>query len=67
MKRADLAAARERLAGHDQPGLPRVHRARDSAERPGIVCLMALGILSSFDLADHPLDSQTACISRSRR
>src|SRR3981081_3477090 len=23
----------------------------------GIVCLMALGILSSFDLADHPLDS----------
>src|SRR6266581_1937915 len=27
--------AHERLGRHDQPGLPRAHRARDPAERPG--------------------------------
>ena len=57
MKRADLAAH-----ANDWPGtISRDYRGLTVHEIPpngqGIVCLMALGILSSFDLADHPLDS----------
>ena len=57
MKRADLAAH-----ANDWPGtISRDYRGLTVHEIPpngqGIVCLMALGILSSFDLSDHPLDS----------
>ena len=55
---------REDLAAHanDWPGtISRDYRGLTVHEIPpngqGIVCLMALGILSNFDVADHPVDS----------
>ena len=57
MTRADLAAHANDWVGtisRDYRGLT-VHEIPPNGQ--GIVCLMALGILSSFDLADHALDS----------
>ena len=57
MKRADLAAHTNDWVGtisQDYRGLT-VHEIPPNGQ--GIVCLMALGILSNFDVADHPVDS----------
>ena len=57
MKRADLAAHANDWVGtisQDYRGLT-VHEIPPNGQ--GIVCLMALGILSNFDVADHPVDS----------
>jgi gamma-glutamyltranspeptidase / glutathione hydrolase len=57
MTRADLAAHTNDWVGtlsQDYRGLT-VHEIPPNGQ--GIVCLMALGILSNFDLADHPVDS----------
>src|SRR5207245_5916432 len=55
--RADLAAHKNdwvRTIGQDYRGLT-VHEIPPNGQ--GIVCLMALGVLSNFDVADHPVDS----------
>jgi len=57
MTRADLAAHT-----NDWPGtISQEYRGLTVHEIPpntqGIVCLMALGMLSHFDMADHPVDS----------
>ncbi len=57
MTRADLAAHANDWVGTiglDYRGLT-VHEIPPNGQ--GIVCLMALGILSNFDVADHPVDS----------
>src|SRR5216683_921493 len=57
MTRADLAAHTNDWVGtisQDYRGLT-VHEIPPNGQ--GIVCLMALGILSSFDVADHEVDS----------
>jgi gamma-glutamyltranspeptidase/glutathione hydrolase len=57
MTRADLATHVNDWVGtisHAYRGLT-VHEIPPNGQ--GIVCLMALGILSNFDVADHPLDS----------
>jgi gamma-glutamyltranspeptidase/glutathione hydrolase len=57
MRRADLAAHANDWVGtisQDYRGLT-VHEIPPNGQ--GIVCLMALGILSNFDVADHPVDS----------
>src|SRR6266705_3395790 len=57
MTRADLAAHTNDWVGtisQDYRGLT-VHEIPPNGQ--GIVCLMALGILSNFDAADHPVDS----------
>src|SRR5881296_2762810 len=57
MTRADLAAHANDWVGtigQDYRGLT-VHEIPPNGQ--GIVCLMALGILSNFDVADHPVDS----------
>ncbi len=57
MTRADLAAHTNDWVGtisQDYRGLT-VHEIPPNGQ--GIVCLMALGILSNFDVADHPVDS----------
>ena len=57
MTRADLAAHKNDWVGTislDYRGLT-VHEIPPNGQ--GIVCLMALGILSNFDVADHPVDS----------
>jgi len=57
MTRADLAAHTNDWVGtisQDYRGLA-VHEIPPNGQ--GIVCLMALGILSNFDVADYPLDS----------
>ncbi len=56
MRRADLAAHSNDWVGTiglDYRGLT-VHEIPPNGQ--GIVCLMALGILSNFDVADHPVD-----------
>src|SRR6266850_1247839 len=55
--RADLAAHKNDWVGtiaQDYRGLT-VHEIPPNGQ--GIVCLMALGILSNFDVADYPVDS----------
>ena len=55
--RADLAAHKNDWVGtiaQDYRGLS-VHEIPPNGQ--GIVCLMALGILSNFDIADYPVDS----------
>src|SRR5499427_1593365 len=55
--RADLAAHRNDWVGtvsQDYRGIT-VHEIPPNGQ--GIVCLMALGILSNFDVADYPVDS----------
>src|SRR5712664_2294477 len=57
MRRADLAAHASEWVGtivQDYRGLT-VHEIPPNGQ--GIVCLMALGILSNFDVADYPVDS----------
>jgi gamma-glutamyltranspeptidase/glutathione hydrolase len=57
MTRADLATHANDWVGtisRDYRGLT-VHEIPPNGQ--GIVCLMALGILSSFDVADYPVDS----------
>ncbi|HUL92147.1 MAG TPA: gamma-glutamyltransferase family protein [Burkholderiales bacterium] len=57
MTRADLAAHRNDWVGtisQDYRGLT-VHEIPPNGQ--GIVCLMALGILANFDVADYPVDS----------
>src|SRR3989449_861037 len=57
MTRADLGAHANDWVGTiglDYRGLT-VHEIPPNGQ--GIVCLMALGILSNFDVADHPVDS----------
>ena len=57
IRRADLAAHKNDWVGtisQDYRGLT-VHEIPPNGQ--GIVCLMALGILSNFDVADHPVDS----------
>src|SRR5260221_2656225 len=57
MTRADLAAHTNDWVGtisQDYRGLA-VHEIPPNGQ--GIVCLMALGILSNFDVADYPVDS----------
>src|SRR5881296_1658469 len=57
MTRADLAAHTNDWVGtisQDYRGLT-VHEIPPNGQ--GIVCLIALGILSNFDVADHPVDS----------
>src|SRR5258708_17749083 len=57
MTRADLGAHTNDWVGtisQDYRGLT-VHEIPPNGQ--GIVCLMALGILSNFDVADHPVDS----------
>ena len=57
MTRADLAAHKNDWVGtiaQDYRGLT-VHEIPPNGQ--GIVCLMALGILSNFDVADYPVDS----------
>src|SRR3989442_359428 len=57
MRRADLAAHASDWVGtivQDYRGLT-VHEIPPNGQ--GIVCLIALGILSNFDVADHPVDS----------
>src|SRR2546425_8827714 len=57
MRRADLAAHANDWVGtivQDYRGLT-VHEIPPNGQ--GIVCLIALGILSNFDVADHPVDS----------
>ncbi len=57
MTRADLAAHANDWVGtisQDYRGLT-VHEIPPNGQ--GIVCLMALGILSNFDVADYPVDS----------
>jgi len=57
MTRADLAAHKNDWAGtisQDYRGLT-VHEIPPNGQ--GIVCLMALGILSNFNVADYPVDS----------
>src|SRR5258708_5699389 len=57
MRRSDLAAHANDWVGtivQDYRGLT-VHEIPPNGQ--GIVCLMALGILSSFDVADHKVDS----------
>src|SRR5216684_962134 len=57
MRRADLAAHASEWVGtivQDYRGLT-VHEIPPNGQ--GIVCLIALGILSNFDVADHPVDS----------
>jgi gamma-glutamyltranspeptidase/glutathione hydrolase len=57
MTRADLAAHANDWVGtisQDYRGLT-VHEIPPNGQ--GIVCLMALGILSNFDVTDHPVDS----------
>jgi len=57
MRRADLATHKNDWVGtisQDYRGLT-VHEIPPNGQ--GIVCLMALGILSNFDIADHPVDS----------
>src|SRR2546425_1408903 len=57
MRRADLAAHSNDWVGtivQDYRGLT-VHEIPPNGQ--GIVCLIALGILSNFDVADHPVDS----------
>src|SRR5204863_3360869 len=58
------AMTREDLAAHANDWVEPLHqdyRGLTVHELPpngqGIVCLMALGMLSNFDLADHPVDS----------
>src|SRR5437667_5004835 len=57
MTRADIAAHASEWVGTiglDYRGLT-VHEIPPNGQ--GIVCLIALGILSNFDVADHPVDS----------
>jgi len=57
MRRSDLAAHANDWVGtivQDYRGLT-VHEIPPNGQ--GIVCLMALGILSNFDVADYPVDS----------
>src|SRR2546428_7729733 len=57
MRRADLAAHASDWVGtivQDYRGLT-AHEIPPNGQ--GIVCLIALGILSNFDVADHPVDS----------
>src|SRR5467141_2309717 len=57
MRRADLAAHASEWVGTIVQDYRRLTVHEIPPNGQGIVCLIALGILSNFDVADHPVDS----------